>query len=345
MTVRGALLLLLIMGPGGALPTRAQSPLTPLDSVILLPFANRSGSTLASAELAESVERAVREHFATVRTSMEVRPVLREHRIRSLGSIGRRGTRILHEETGIPYALVGSYEIYSTSASREVGLALRLIDLQSQSLIGAVAMGRTWQETERSFGRRAVEDQVELGAEVTRDLVSELVAQIGRNAPSPAHKSDLVALVQLNDHSGNGAGSVVETALLASLLEGGFPVVEPGFVRELQLDHSLVQRGGASGELVERLRDDLGVRWVLTGAVDRFELAGSDTEAAFPRAEWGLRLIDARSNRLLAAIDLDQSGSDSDSILGRGRIHSGIDLIRQGSRERVLPWLEKEVQP
>lgn len=345
MVFAAAGMLLLIGGLAGPPSTQAQSFETARDSVILLPFANRSGSTLASAELGGAVEQAVRANFAAVRSAMDVRPILREHRIRSLGSIGRRGARILYEETGVAYVLVGSYEVYSDTASREVALALRLIDLESQALLGAVVAGKTWQETERSFGRRSVTNQIELGKEVARDLVDELVAQIGRTAALPAHKSDLVAIVQLNDHSGNGAGSVVETALLASLLEAGVPLVEPGFVRELQLDHSLVQRGGVSKELVERLRDDLGVRWILTGAVDRFEFSGSDTEAAFPRAEWGLRLIDARSNRLVAAIDLDQSGSDSDTILGRGRIHSGIDLIREGSRERVLPWLEKEVQP
>lgn len=313
--------------------------------LLRLPLANRSGSSLAAGPTDSTLQRSLEEHFVQVRSPEELRPLLRRHRIRSLGRIGRRGARILHEQTRARFALVGAYEVYANTQSREVGMALRLLDLDDSSLAAAAVAGATWQDTERSFGRRSAADQTGIGVEVAEELVDRLVDQARRNRSRPAHKSDLVAIVQLNDHSGNGAESVVESALLASLLEAGFPVVEPGFVRELQLDHGLGQRGGVSRELAGRLHEDLGVRWVLTGGVDRFDLAGSDTQEAIPRAEWGLRLIDARSGRLVAALDLDQSGTDGDTLLGRGRIHSGIDLIRDATQKQVLPWLEKEVRP
>lgn len=321
-----------------------ETPEGQLGQVLVLPFANRSGATSARAAFESPILAALRPHFQKVWSGQDLRPILRRHRIRSLGSIGRRGVELLHQETSADYALVGAYEVFANTPSREVGLSLRLLRLDTGGVVASVVGGASWQDTRLVFGRRSAQDQLELSRNLVLELVDELLVQ-ARQPISPAHKSDLVAVVQLNDHSEQMGASVAESAILDALMRARVPVVEPGFLRELQLDHSMAERGGISERLARLLVDEFGVRWLLTGAVDRYRLANADSEEAVPRVSWGLRLLDAPSLHLVSAIDLEQTGTDGDSLLGRGRIYSGIDLLREGANQRILPWFEKEIRP
>jgi hypothetical protein len=89
------------------------------------------------------------------------------------------------------------------------------------------------------------------------------------------------------------------------------------------------------------LREELDVCYVLTGEVDRFDLTVSGFAASVPHIEYGVRLVDGRSQELVASVDQVRDGLDGETLLGLGREYSMARLARTSIRD-VLAELEGE---
>jgi hypothetical protein len=329
-----------------AVPASAQPNGAPADSVevIVLPFANYSGRYEALEKVLPVFYDKVDSLGLPVLTHDRLRPLLREHRIRVVGQIGARAMNILREETGAGLAIVGSIDIYEPDRNFEVMISARLIDLQTQEVLTAISVGRTVQETERIFGRGRAEEIEEVVSQVVIQFMDRMAPALGRSVEhsSRYHNCGIVAVVPLNDYSLRRHGAeVLQNLLMAELVARDWSVVEPGIVREALLDRQRAARGGVSDAVLEILRDEVGTCLVVTGEVEEFAVAPSDMDAAVPRIDYGLRLIDARQFRLLASIDRRRDGMEGETLFARGREYSMARVVRSSMAE-VVEWIEEE---
>ena len=318
-------------------PVRAQE-------VVVLPFANLTGRHEAFEMVLPAVYDQLSAHEVDFVRHDEVRPVLRQHRIRALGEIGLDDAALLREETGARFALLGSLDIYSPEGSLEVNLSGRVLDLQDRRLVTAVSVGRTVQETEGWFATGRAEDIETVMLEVVAELVGQLEPYLSLPLPEREryHTCGLVALIPLDDYSNSPYGAeVLQNLLMAELVEHGWAVVEPGFVREILLDAQRVARGGVSDEVRDILRDELGVCWVVTGEVETFVVSPGGQEAAVPSLGFGLRLVDARGSGLRATLELERDGAEGEGLFRRGREYSVARLART-VMEEVVEWMQRE---
>lgn len=343
MTLRRARNLALI-GVLAVLAGTAPDPAFAAPDVVVLPFANYTGQQEAFEKIVPGLVAGLTAMGLEVLDHDAIRPTLRRHRIRSSGQISLTGARLVHEDTGARLALLGSLDLYEPETSLEVSLSARLIDLQNLEVVGAVSVGLTAQETERWFATGRAED---VDAVVDRVLASTLDALAvelrgGRREVSRYHTCGLVAVVPLDDHSGSRyAAEILQSFLMANLVENDWRVVEPGFVREILLDHQVVARGGVTEHVLGLLRERLGVCWVITGEVESFRVATAVGSNAVPALDFGLRLIDARSPRLVSTLQLARDGLQGEGLFGRGREHSMARLTRR-CMEDVARWMNRE---
>lgn len=335
-TVRWLLVLLVLCAPAGV---RAQE-----SRIVVLPFANLTGRH-------EAFERILPEFYVQlgargydVVRHDSIRGLLRQHRIRALGQIGRDDARLLRDETGARLAILGSLDIYRPESSLEVNVSVRVLDLETLTIRTAVSRGLTVQETESWFATGRAPDVETVMREVVGALVEELSPHLSEE-PLPReryHTCGLVAVIPLDDYSNSRyAAEVVQNLLMAELVAHDWSIVEPGFVREILLDEQRVARGGVSREVREILRRELGVCWVLTGDLAAFEVSPSGQDAAVPHLEFALRLIDARRGELRAALEVERDGADGEGLFGLGREYSMSRLTRVCTKD-VVEWMRRE---
>jgi TolB-like protein len=314
--------------------------------IVVLPLANLSGRHEALVGITPLLESELQRHGHTVMGSAEVRTLLRARRIRSMGRIGLRDARVVAEETGARYALLGSIDLYRPETSLEVAVSARILDLRSMRLVGAASASRTVQGSEGWFAIGRADSIAEFLPDVVGELTDRLHEILARAAEvSPDHTSGIVAFVQLDNHSGRMYGTeVLLHQLLGVWIERGIPTVEPGFVDEVLLGAQLVARGGIAKPALDLLRRELEIEWILTGELETFDFTPSGTEAAVPFLAFGLRLVDAERHRLVSSFDLERDGLRGQRLFQRGREHSTVGLARSCAEEAVR-WFVEETRP
>jgi hypothetical protein len=274
----------------------------------------------------------------------ELRPVLREHRVRVVGEIGRTGMDVIATETGARLAIVGSIDIYEPDRSFEILISARLVDLQTSEVLTAVSAGKTVQETEKVFGRGRAETIEAVIAPVVEEFMARMGPWLRGERPARRqHRScGRIALVPLDDYSERRNGAeVLLNLMISELVSREWHVIEPGVLREMLLGEQKTARGGITDEVLGMVRDQLGVCFVVTGELEFFTITTSGIHVSVPRLGYGLRLIDARSLRLLASIDLDRDGSEGETLFAHGREYSMARLARTSLRD-VVTWIEEE---
>lgn len=325
-----------VVGPGSA---SAQH------DVVVLPFANYTGRHEAFEKILPAFCAGLEGMGLSVVDPDSIRPMLRRHRIRSLGQLGSTDARVLREETGAHFVLLGSLDLYEPDTTFEVSLSVRLLDLGSMELVGATSVGLSVQETERWFGTGRVADVDAVVDRVVERALLSLRAPLGGVEPRERaryHTCGLVAVVPFDDHSDSRyAAEILQSFFMAAMVEADWRIVEPGFVRELLLDHQRVARGGVTTEVLELLRDELGVCWVVTGEVETFRIATDNGGSSVPSVDFGLRLVDARNPRLVSTLQLARDGAQGEGLFGRGREYS-IARVVQHCMNDVTRWMDRE---
>jgi TolB-like protein len=329
-----------------AVPASAQPVETSTDSVdvVVLPFANHSGRYEALGNVLPVFYSKVDSLGLPVLTHELLRPILRKHRIRVVGQIGAAAMGIIRQETGARLAIVGSIDIYEPERAFEVMISARLVDLEERRVLTAISVGRTVQETERIFGRGRAEEIDEIVTEVVAEFMARMIPVIRDAGPREArgHKCGLVAVVPLTDYSKRRHGAeVLQNLLMSELVARDWDVVEPGIVREVLLEQQQMARGGVSEEVMQTLRDKIGVCLVVTGEVEEFAVAPSDMDASVPRINYGLRLVDVQNARLLASIDRTRDGMEGETFFARGREYSMARVVRSSMNE-VAEWIAEK---
>ena len=312
--------------------------------IVVLPFANYTGRHEAFEKILPALTVGLEAMGLTVVDPDSIRPTLRRHRIRSLGQLGSTDARTLRDETGARFVLLGSLDLYEPDTTFEVSLSARLLDLESMELVGATSMGLTVQETEQWFGTGRVADVDAVVARVVDRVLQSFRATLQGEPREPTryHTCGLVAVVPFDDHSESRyAAEILQSFFMAAMVGAEWRIVEPGFVHELLLDHQSVLRGGVTSEVLELLRAELGVCWVVTGEVETFRIATDSGGSSVPTVDFGLRLVDARNPRLVSTLQLARDGAQGEGLFGRGREYS-IARVVQHCMEDITRWMHRE---
>ncbi|RKZ14123.1 hypothetical protein DRQ53_12315 [bacterium] len=341
---RALLLLLILSFLAGIGSARAQPAVVDSNTVVVLPFANYSGRYESLRSVMPVFYSRLDSAGLHVMSHDDLRPLLREHRIRVVGRMGTRSMDILRAETGVRLAIVGSIDIYEPDRALEVMISARLVDLRQHAVLTAISVGKTVQETERSFGRdraQAIEEVIDL---VVDEFMAAMGPAIRARGPRPDryHACGLVSVIPLENYSKRRHGAeVLQNLLMSELVARNWTIVEPGIVQEILLEAQRLARGGVSDDVLRLLRDQTGACLVVTGEVEEFSVAPGQVDNAVPRLGYGLRLVDARELRLLATIDQERDGMKGEHFFARGREYSMARLARE-TMEDVVTWISKE---
>ena len=311
--------------------------------LVILPVANHTGLAAAQAELEPILEQALAARGWRLLTSGELRPVLREFRIRSRGWIGSEAAKRVSDHTGARYLLLGSWDIFRQGEHPEVGFSLRLLDTATMTLVKAVSCGTTGEDQVGWLGLGKVTSCGELAR---RLLDQALIGWSPRDiAAAPAAAGPTVVLVPLDNFSTTeNAGAVLDGVLVSGLVQRGYHVVEPGFVREVAIARESYLVGGLDRATSAALQATFGANLVLTGAVDRFAPAAGDPHVSAPHVACGLRAIDPGQGLVRLAREIDLAGDKHDGLFQAGRINGLIPLTESALNMFIndLKFLESE---
>ncbi len=326
-------------------PATAQSPVNianPKVDLAVVPFANNTGQSAAHALLMPRLEFLLEQQGLNLVGSDVLRPLLRENRVRSRGWIGKHGANLIGANTGTRYLLLGSWDVLRTEGNPEIGVSLRVLDLQNMVLVQAISVAGTGEDSVSWLDLGRVTDLESLADAVLERAVSQLLPIPDYSEVTLSWRGcNHVAVVPLDNFSATeNAGDITTNILLSGLLSAGYFVVEPGFVRELGLAREVLNRGGVDRGSAQAILDSLGACQVITGDVQRFDPGRGQPTVSVPHFAAGLRASSTRNGALYLMRELESSGNDNDGIFQLGRVHAITPLIADNVDRFIADLLE-----
>ncbi|MCM2268490.1 MAG: hypothetical protein NDJ75_00130 [Thermoanaerobaculia bacterium] len=290
------------------------------------------------AEVAASVERAVRRELTArgeVIDAERTRTALRRERLRSVDSATPERLRDLAAALGAGWLVAVAVHDAPRSGAPDLTLSLRIYDGDSGRLAWASSVGRSGLDGRRLLGLGTIHDLEGLAPIAVAALLEPIAGE--RSAVPPTGESAasgagefyaLVPFTVVEVEEGVEVASAATESLRASLLRSGVALAEPGCVTAALRRPDGVRWGELDAESRGKLRDDCGARRLITGAVERWELAGSGL-APEPIVAVAVRLLDAVSGEILWTGSLEARGWDREGWFGHGRVYSrGAHLQR-----------------
>ena len=211
--------------------------------------------------------------------------------------------RVLDPETG---------ELYWAGFEAASGLDRRgLLDLGVVSEIDTL-LGRVTP--------RLLEDLPAVGQPVTKSATAKKIdaSRVGTVA--------LVPLAGLAKYGATVSAEAVTEAVRATAFRYGLRLASPnGVSRALRSGRAVW--GEVDEPIRVALRKSLGADMILTGVVEDYQ-AGSGSDPK-PRVSVAIRLVDARTGRLVWAKGIERGGADRPRLFKTGRIYSGGVLSRR----------------
>ena len=107
-------------------------------------------------------------------------------------------------------------------------------------------------------------------------------------------------------------------------------------MNEVFLRRRTTARGQIDLATLRVLHDSFAVDYGLTGVVDRMKPARGDLTLAAPDLAFGARLIEADTGHLRTAWEIQRNGTDGETFLGFGRVHSLGQLVSDAEADLVL---------
>jgi hypothetical protein len=276
----------------------------------------------------------------TYTTSDELRPLLRRHRIRSRGWIGLEAARILRRETRARYLVLASWDVFRATEYPEIGISLRVLDLEHLSLSNSVSLGMAGADFTKVLGLGTVTEVGELAHRTMEEACRELFPLPGYRAPRPSYRGCFqIALIPFDNFSGTpNAGDILTNIVLSRLMAQGYFVVEPGFVRELGLTLEVINRGGVDRRSAGSILASFDACRVVTGSVGEFSTARGAPTLTIPELAFGIRVMSPQDGNLYMMEELQGAGDDGEGMFQGGRTHALVTLAN-----RVLQDFLEEV--
>ena len=316
------------------------SPVESVGRVAILPLGNLTESDTYYQLTVDGVQRTLEDLGIDFISSEEVRPVLREFRIRSRGKISQVDASLLKEKLGIDLVLSGSIDLLREADIPEFSLSLRLISPDEITIRAAVTVSASGRDYTRLFDVGTIEDISQLIGLISRDAVERLFERLqSKNVANTQPDKRWAVLAFDNGSKNRHAGQILANWLISDLVTSGYQIVEPGSIDRLFRSNGGEAIGGIDSRRARLIYDSLGITCIITGEVDKFSPAIGLLETSVPGLAFGARVSDSRSDLVVASFECTTDGDDYESILGMGRYHS-IGKLANRTFDNMRKWLE-----
>lgn len=314
----------------------------------IVPFANYTGSYEATDSIVGRITAQMALRNLDLIPHDSLRKVMRSQRLRMTGAIDSRYAARLRELIGVDLLLTGAIDIYTPQENPEVGVTLRLFDCRTSRIVwasgvavsgadfaGAFGIGRT--KSISALSTRAINQLFEQFPLDRNGLerIAPTVSAAPRNTDQPAVAAGArVVVIPFDNFSDQQhAGDIASDLFLVELWRRGFCPVEPGDITAALTELRTLPRGEISAEAAAYLRDKFQADVIATGSIYQFVPGRGALGESLPQLELGLRLIDAATGKLLAAVSSTRAGDDSELFFGAGRCYSIGKLTEKGLRD------------
>ena len=297
----------------------------PLPVLAVFPFVNHTQSgEAASAIMPILCERIGAQGLPCI-TDTDLRPILRQHRIRSGGMLTRDDVTLIGDQTNASVLLLGSIDFFNKGENPELGLSVRVLDVASLEVLFARSVAITGTDFSGMFGI-GKRDTIE---ELLDPLVEELLLGLdpdflrsALNAGPGSSRGPSLALVAFENRSEYAlAGNIFTGILFSELFESGFHIIDPALLNAVYIDARRAMRGAVDLPIVRDMREDLDADWILTGSVNLFKAETGDLQST-PELEVHARMLKADEGRLVFKFDETRRGTPSAQVIGFEERHS-----------------------
>jgi TolB-like protein len=314
--------------------------------IALFPTQNRAGDSPAAAALDRTL-RFELSNYGHMIGPERTRDALRQLRIRNGDLASPELLRLLGEELGVVWLVSATLHDAERRLVPRLTVSARIYSGKTGELLWAGFQGGSGIDRRKLLGLGTIQDLESLVPLVARDLLTELPEAPGDTAATDPRTGEpfptglgTVAVVPFAGSTGRRATANAETATeaaLAQLFRGGVRLVSPNRSHEILRRLQGGQWGGVDLGTRMALARTGGADTILTGAIETYDVGGSEFEPE-PRVAVGLRLLDAETGRILWAGSLERAGWDRRGVFGLGRIYSRGALI-----ERMMEILAKRL--
>ena len=300
----------------------------------IVPFSNYTGSGEATDSLLPLIELQVSTHGFDIVPHDTLRSLMRQGRIRMVGSVTSKDAGLLSSALCLDYLITGSLDFYEPHGNPEVGISVRVFDCRRMRVAWANSYAATGDDYAGLFGIGRIKTVSPLARRVADALFADFPSASDITPASHADDStaagtgkesygnlfrDRIAIIPFDNNSEYlRAGDVSSGILLSYLVKQGYQVVEPGDVMAALAELRSVPRGELSIQEAVQLHNKLDVSLIVTGSVYRFITASGAASESVPEIEASLRLIDALTGRVVSSVSSLRRGNDSETIFGAG---------------------------
>lgn len=288
--------------------------------VALIPFTNYSQISSAYDELTPWITVSIWKKAGPLYNEHTLRRYLRRNRIRLNGKLSPTQAKKIKEDLGIDYVVLGSINYFYLSNQIEIGLAYRVVDLESMKILLTANHSQSSEDGTHLFDLNKIDSSYYLNFFVRKDIFNDIsLMKLDSLKDQPAKKYK-VALVGFDNNSNfHRAGDIVSSEIISVLYDKGFDVLEPGVVDELMVEKQVAYRGGLDLDIIKALHKDYDVDLVVTGTVDDFKYTTGQNFQNICEADLSLSFIDAATGRLLNIYSKGKKGTDSEFLFELNR--------------------------
>ncbi len=306
-------------------------------TIAMLPMVNQSGDAQATEDVIPIIIETLKNSGIGLITPAELRPVLREHRVRAVGMIGRAGADAISSELGVDYLLIGSLDFYRTGDNPAVGFSFHLLHVPELVPFWAISVNASGNGSMGLLGLGEIDQVDTLATHLAADIAGKIHNAVTGGYPGGIDEaSPLIAIVPFDDiDPDQPTGAVASTYLLTRLVHDRMRVVEPGVVRETFLKTNRSPRGEIAHNLIDILRDSLNVDLIITGAVDDFTVTAAGMGGTTADISLGARLIDAVSHRIVASKYVIKQRETGSGLLSGGSAYPPADVVMEAVKDVV----------
>ena len=312
-------------------------------AIAVLPPQDRVGSGPAVEAMSRTLDAELG-RYGRVLAPGPTRDALRRLRLRNRDAAPQEQLQRLGKELGAGWLVSATVHDASGELYPNITLSVRVYSGATGEALWAGFAGGSGLDGPRILGLGVLEDLEPLVTAVTRKLLASLPAQTPaiEATPGAPRSTGRVALVPLSASTVATATRSAETvteAVRARLLRSGIPLVSAGRVQESIRRYQDGRWGGITREARIDLHDEAGARFVLTGAVEAYDVPGG-TLAPRPRVVVAMRLLDAGSGRIVW-MDSQEQDEAGPRLFGIGRARSAGEAASRAV-ETLLARLDDE---
>lgn len=329
--------------------------------VALLPIQDRVGDRGAAAAVEQALSQAL-EKRVQVLDRDRTRSVMRRMRLRDVDAAPSDSLRGLAEELGADWLVSATVRDAERRDAPRLTVSARVYRGSTGELSWVGFEGGSGLDGRGVLGLGVIPELETLVPRVVGRLELELERKPSQSGDSNVHSRRrsgtvlgrvvVVPFAGLTPHRPTANAETVTEAARAALLAAGVSLVSPGCANEALGRRRFLRWGGVDAETRRLLRDVCNADSILTGSVERYDVAGAEMEPE-PRVALALRLLEAGTGRILWTGASERRGWDHQALFRLGRVHSrGVlteammrSLIRRLVREQTHQLRRGEATP